>query len=100
MEYFIVLTGFSDESDYYDESKAPVSQPVNKKCSAHRRLMFERPFHTKRCRNVVKFRHVLSRFGRGDTRVRGSFIVSITDTYDKIAKFISTRNAIYGMFKL
>ena len=37
-------------------------------------------------------------FGRGDTWIRGSFIVSITDTYDKIAKFISTRNAIYGIF--
>ena len=43
---------------------------------------------------------VLSRFGRGETRVRRSLIVSITDTYDKIAKFISTRNAMYGMFKL
>ena len=43
--------------------------------------------------------YVLSRFGRGDTRIRGSFTVSITDTYDKIAKFISTRNAICGMFK-
>ena len=46
-----------------------------------------------------EFRHVFRRFGRGDTRVRGSFIVSITDTYDKNAKFISTRNAIYRMFK-
>ena len=43
---------------------------------------------------------MLSRFGRGDTRVRGSFIVLITDNYDKTAKFILTRNAIYGMFKL
>ena len=29
-----------------------------------------------------------------------ALFVSINDTYDKIAKFISTRNAIYGMFKL
>ena len=36
------------------ESKAPVSQPVNNKCSAHRRLVFKRTFFTKRCRNVVK----------------------------------------------
>ena len=40
---------------------------------------------------------VLSWFGRGDTWICGSFI---TDTYDKIAKFISTHNAMYGMFKL
>ena len=26
--------------------------------------------------------------------------MSITDTYDKIAKFILTRNAMYGMFEL
>ena len=43
---------------------------------------------------------MLSQFGRGDTQVRGSFIVSITDTYNKIAKPISTCNAIYGMFKI
>ena len=40
---------------------------------------------------------MLSQFGRGDTLVRGSFIISITDTFDKIAKFISTCNATYGM---
>ena len=46
-----------------------------------------------------EFRILLSRFGRGDTRVRGSFNVS-TNNFDKIAKFISTCNAMYGMFKL
>ena len=35
-------------------SKVPVSHPVNKKCSAHRRLIFERPFLTKRCGDVVE----------------------------------------------
>ena len=48
-----------------------------------------------------EFRHVLSRFGRGEIRVCGIFVVSITDTFDKIAKFISTpRKPMYGMFKL
>ena len=83
-----------------------MSQPVKKKCSTHRPLILERPFlyiqkgvEMKLNRNC-EFRHVLSRFGLGDTRVRGSFIVSITDTFDKIATFISTRNAMYGIFKL
>ena len=46
-----------------------------------------------------EFRHALCRFGRGNTRVRGSFIVS-ANTIDKIAEFISTRDEMYGMFKL
>ena len=66
---------------------------MNKKCSAHLRLIFEQPLN-------FEFRHVLSGFGRGDTRVCGSFIVSITDTYNKIAKFILMSNAIYGTIKL
>ena len=83
------------------KSKAPVSQPtVSKKSSAHCWVIFKQPFLTKRCQNVVEFRHVLSRLGQGDTRVPGSFIVSITDTYNKIAKFISTCNAMYGVLKL
>ena len=43
--------------DMYDTSinlRPPMSQPVNKKFSAHRRLIFERHFLAKRCRNVVK----------------------------------------------
>ena len=43
--------------DMYDTSinqRPPMSQPVNKKCSAHRRLIFERHFLAKWCRNVVK----------------------------------------------
>ena len=36
-------------------------------------------------------------FGRGDTRVRESFIVAI-NTFDRISKFILTCNAIYGVF--
>ena len=42
-----------------------------------------------------EFRHVLSHFGQGDTWVHGSYIVSITDTCDKIAKFISTHNNFF-----
>ena len=70
-------------------------QLENKKCSTHCLLLFERSFLTKRCRNCsqirsFELRHVLSRFGRGDTRVRRSFIVLI-NTFYKIAKFIYTR---------
>ena len=32
-----------------NKSKAPVCQPVNTKCSSHRRLIFERPFLTEKC---------------------------------------------------
>ena len=73
-----------------------------RKGNLHRRLIFERPFLTKKVSKcsqieILNLDMCLSRFGGG---VRGSFIVSNTDTFDKIAKFISTRNAMYGMFKL
>ena len=50
------------------KSKAPVSQPVNEKCFAHHRPIFERPFDpflTKSCRNVVKGRTIRKVMGGG-----------------------------------
>ena len=81
-----------------------MSQPVNSKNALHITGSYlsdsslQKGVEMQLNRNF-EFRHVLSRFGRGVTRFRGSFIVSITDTSDEIAKFISTRNAICGMFK-
>ena len=67
-------------------------QPVNEKCSAHRRLIFERPFLTKRGRNVVNLDMCLVDLDEET--------LEFVEAYHKIAKFISTNNAIYGMFKL